>query len=1625
MQRGVSRLQRRILTMVLTLTMILSQVANVPLAQAAGLSSGLLVYLDQAALDTGATTTLKLYAQKVSANPVEIAGYQVSISFDPQAVQVINVNKPSGSTGNESIQQFVYHVDQETNTINIVAAGSSGFSGNMVLAEIKVRGVGSAGTKTLLPVNVQKITDAQLNSIPNTTQPGVITFNYSGSIYLSKVQDLFLPNDQNQGSLTAVKWSGLTTDKPETALNVHAGDPVNMSAVASAAQTALLPPTAAGELLATDGSGRTWSLPNLNSTSGFNQSAAPDSITVRLPRNVPDGDYILTAQMPSGKQALLTDGSAQAAVTLHVDSKWAAQSLLKPFDQVGGASQDPKGVTENLTLPSQFTTFNNIAFPGSDSSITVDWTSSNPLYLSIPTNSPTDVVTGVVNRPGYRDGDKNLTLSAALHWGEAVQSLAFPLTIKANLPTEADALLLAADNLTAWVGDTTKLRALTTGANVTLPVSGAVHLPGVGDVTIAISWAVLNADHSTAANVSVDNSGKVVVASQPAYGEPDQTLNFQASIKKDNTVQNTTSTGQGLVFSGKVLAQAKSPSEIDSATTALSGQISGGVDAAAAAILAAASAANEADLAKTALAADSLNDVVSAVNNQMTTVVAPLLEILNQSSGNSQAAADMVQNAAQVAVNVANRSDAGQNLSTTLQAVTTVAQTVSQAVNSLSGNPNVDVTQAKSQLQDVYTQLTAALSQSNAVTAGSQDANAVGNALAAAAENLTTQTGPLSSALQGAGILDPASSAAGLMVPLQAGGDTSTLPIDSLSSVASQNVGLSLVPPSSDGAAGAAVNLPAGVLQQAVTQAGNTGSSGGNLDFVVKSVPTDANRPEPAADTTALVVPFSIEVRQGDTALQMQNLSPLVWITMPIQLPMTVAQAVDLRDSGKLVAQYYSTTSGGWQTLDGANGQIKIDPVAGTIAFPTNHFTQFTVNTKSSDTTLSSLQVQLGGQGTVSSLDPLQSAYDLRYPLAQGSGSLTLNVTPHDPAAQVSGSYVEGGNNQIINLPFTTAPGGSGNVVFNTNIPLDASGVAITLKVTAVDGTTETHILNVQGLAITTPMSLTASQDITYDALNPLTVLQAGGGRSPYIWTSPRLPFGLSLSSAGSISGKPSGSGTGTFTATVTDAGEPALTVSKTFSLTVTASGGNPGGSPGGSPGGATTSPASGPVNGVWQIQPSAAQRTNATAVQSLSPGQAGSLKSADGTQVTLRTDALTAQTNITINLGSVGIVPKSPTVRMFDPVLTEREFGPSGQKFTSPVMLTLPYGGIDLSGLSATQLALFYWNGADWVKVGGTVDTVKQTVTAPVYHFSTYAVMADISIPPERLAGSDRFATAVEVSQDGWQGGAEQVVLVNAYSFPDALAATPLAYKQNAPILLTAADALPEATISELRRLQAKSVTILGGAAAVSAGVENQLKGLGLEVIRYGGKDRYETAVLAAGALGTSGQAVVVSGEDEHFPDALAVAGWAAFHGIPILFSAQEALPEATTKALADQKVKSTVVVGGVSAVSDRIFGALPLPVRYAGQDRFETAAAVADGLQLNPSVIYVATGLDFVDALVAGNLAAKTNSPLLLIDQDLPIALQHYLGLVKGKAGSLILIGGESVINTSQETALRNLLP
>jgi spore germination protein YaaH/putative cell wall-binding protein len=250
------------------------------------------------------------------------------------------------------------------------------------------------------------------------------------------------------------------------------------------------------------------------------------------------------------------------------------------------------------------------------------------------------------------------------------------------------------------------------------------------------------------------------------------------------------------------------------------------------------------------------------------------------------------------------------------------------------------------------------------------------------------------------------------------------------------------------------------------------------------------------------------------------------------------------------------------------------------------------------------------------------------------------------------------------------------------------------------------------------------------------------------------------------------------------------------------------------------------------------------------------------------------------------------------------------------------------------------------------------------------------------RISGKNRFEVAVNISNQGWPDKADTVIISNYNAFADALAASPLAYQEDAPILLTHQGRLSDETTKELYRLQPKKIIIVGGPGSVGENVVKDLSKEGFSNIeRIGGKDRFEVSYQIAQRLGNTETAIVADGMN--FPDALAIAPYAARNGYPILLVKGNNLPDKTKQALNEKQIKNTIVVGGNASVGVDVYNQLPSPQRISGKDRYEVAANVIRDLNLNTNKVFIATGSTFADALTGSVLAAKENASLVLSRQ------------------------------------------
>lgn len=303
------------------------------------------------------------------------------------------------------------------------------------------------------------------------------------------------------------------------------------------------------------------------------------------------------------------------------------------------------------------------------------------------------------------------------------------------------------------------------------------------------------------------------------------------------------------------------------------------------------------------------------------------------------------------------------------------------------------------------------------------------------------------------------------------------------------------------------------------------------------------------------------------------------------------------------------------------------------------------------------------------------------------------------------------------------------------------------------------------------------------------------------------------------------------------------------------------------------------------------------------------------------------------------------------------------------------------------------------------------------------------------RLAGTDRFETAATVAMEF--GKVDVVYVASGLDFPDALTAqmpagsagaagTQETSALGAPVLLTRPEQLPGATRAALADLAPEEIRIIGGTAAVSVAVQDELRAFGT-VTRYGGDDRYETSAAVA-ALFPAGLPVVYVATGVSFPDALVGGSVAAREGAPVLLTRDSELSPATYDALKRLDPQSVVVIGGEQAVSpavqETIEQLVPGTSRVFGADRYATAAALAEAHPAHVDVAFLASGQAFPDALVGGSLAGARGAPMLLTRPDhLPDAT--WSALERLSPASVTIFGGDRAVGEAVQDRLDAALP
>src|SRR5450755_629397 len=271
------------------------------------------------------------------------------------------------------------------------------------------------------------------------------------------------------------------------------------------------------------------------------------------------------------------------------------------------------------------------------------------------------------------------------------------------------------------------------------------------------------------------------------------------------------------------------------------------------------------------------------------------------------------------------------------------------------------------------------------------------------------------------------------------------------------------------------------------------------------------------------------------------------------------------------------------------------------------------------------------------------------------------------------------------------------------------------------------------------------------------------------------------------------------------------------------------------------------------------------------------------------------------------------------------------------PILLTDP---LELPSVTSAELTAL---GATQAYIVGGTSALSAHVEAQIGELTVAGAHPTVS----RLSGATRYATAQAIAQFpdtsgvGVIDGQRTAFLASGTTFPDALAASPVADAARLPIMLSDPTTLSPQVAAIISADHIQHVVIVGGTASVGPVVESAVQALGVTTQRVAGADRTLTAAaLAAWAIGhagfaTTGVALARGDQAGGGVDALSLSVLAAQRRDPLLLTASPTDAGAGTAGwFADNgsTLTSGVAAGGSSAVTDATLSGLASVAGQAG---------------------------------------------------------------------------------------------
>ncbi len=286
-----------------------------------------------------------------------------------------------------------------------------------------------------------------------------------------------------------------------------------------------------------------------------------------------------------------------------------------------------------------------------------------------------------------------------------------------------------------------------------------------------------------------------------------------------------------------------------------------------------------------------------------------------------------------------------------------------------------------------------------------------------------------------------------------------------------------------------------------------------------------------------------------------------------------------------------------------------------------------------------------------------------------------------------------------------------------------------------------------------------------------------------------------------------------------------------------------------------------------------------------------------------------------------------------------------------------------------------------------------------------------------ERWSGKDRYAVSALTSARSLEPGPDRVVVVGGQDLAVALAAVPVAVRQQAPLLLVRSRSVPKPVLAELERLGPDEVVVVGDENAVGAAVVETLEKRGFDTVRVdGGSAPGTVARLATSEEGPVGRPVFVVADGDEAAALAAALRAVAEDGTVLVVRQDEVAPEVleAVRVLRPSVLHLLVHTAEVAAsVTQALGDAAGVPVqRTLSPSPDEASVAVAASHREPVDVVYVAAAP--ADAVTGTFVAAQTGMPLLLVDRD-TVSEPVHEELRRLRPAHVVVLGGMPSVTTA----------